>query len=401
MEKAIIISQLSKKYRLGTNIGYDTLRDSIAKFSFRRVLDKSEFWALDNINLTVNSGEVIGIIGPNGSGKSTLLKILSRITPPTKGEIRINGRIASLLEVGTGFHQELTGRENIYLNGAILGMTRREIKQKFESIVDFSGIGKFIDTPIKHYSSGMLVRLAFSVAAFLDTNILLVDEVLAVGDASFQQMSIKKMGELTKKEGKTILYVSHNLGSVSALCNRAIYLNNGHLVNQGKTDKIISQYLSATLKGEDLKRAFSGNLSDVITIKSISLNRFSSHLVTVDPGQDLHFLVEGRSTQDIKNFRFTFSIYTDDIRLFSVHDVSGYNTTLKAGKFITELIIRNHNLRPGRYHLAFGGHNKGSSSFVWGTNLMTFMVSDQWSENNEQINLGVINLRNYETKRVN
>ena len=204
----------------------------------------SEFvWALKDINFEVQKGDAVGIIGKNGSGKSTLLKILSRITTPTTGVIKINGRIASLLEVGTGFHRELTGRDNIFLNGAILGMTKREIKAKFDEIVDFSGVERYIDTPVKRYSSGMYVRLAFAVAAHLNSDILIVDEVLAVGDAEFQKKAIGKMKDVLEGEGRTVLFVSHNMANVRALCNNGILLSDGSIEFSGKISDTIEKYL--------------------------------------------------------------------------------------------------------------------------------------------------------------
>jgi lipopolysaccharide transport system ATP-binding protein len=238
---AIQIEGLGKKYTLRhERAGYKTFRETLVSgaqaiarrmrhpFSTRSSEDAEEFWALQDVNLEIRQGERIGIIGRNGAGKSTLLKILSRITEPTTGRVIINGRVASLLEVGTGFHPELTGRENIYLNGAILGMKRSEIKRKFDEIVDFSGVERFIDTPVKHYSSGMYVRLAFSVAAHLEPEILVVDEVLAVGDAGFQKKCLGKMGEVSK-EGRTILFVSHNMNAIEQLCDKAILLENGSI----------------------------------------------------------------------------------------------------------------------------------------------------------------------------
>lgn len=200
-------------------------------------------WALKNVSFNVTKGEVLGIIGANGAGKSTLLKILSKITDPTKGRAEIRGKVASLLEVGTGFHPELTGRENVYLNGTILGMTKKEVKQKFDEIVDFSGVEKFVDTPVKRYSSGMAVRLAFSVAAHLETDILLVDEVLAVGDAAFQKKCVGKMNDVVK-QGKTILFVSHNMAALENLCSRSILLRDGMIADVGPTKKVIQGYLS-------------------------------------------------------------------------------------------------------------------------------------------------------------
>ncbi len=203
------------------------------------------FWALKDINLEIKQGEVVGIIGRNGAGKSTLLKILSRITPPSRGRITYHGRVASLLEVGTGFHRELTGRENIYLNGSILGMKRAEITRKLDEIIAFAEVEKFIDTPVKFYSSGMYVRLAFAVAAHLEPEILVVDEVLAVGDAEFQKKCLGKMGEVAKG-GRTILFISHNMGAITTLCNRAVFLQQGFLLDDGETNQVVSRYLTST-----------------------------------------------------------------------------------------------------------------------------------------------------------
>ena len=205
--------------------------------------DSEYVWALKNIDFKVEQGDVVGIIGKNGAGKSTLLKLLSRVTGPTTGTIKAKGRIGSLLEVGTGFHPEMTGRENIYLNGAILGMSKQEINRKLDEIVDFSGCERYIDTPVKRYSSGMTVRLGFAVAAHLDPEILVVDEVLAVGDAEFQKKAIGKMQDVSKGEGRTVLFVSHNMTSVKALCNRGVILQNGMLVDDGDVDTIVTHYL--------------------------------------------------------------------------------------------------------------------------------------------------------------
>jgi lipopolysaccharide transport system ATP-binding protein len=204
---------------------------------------KEEFWALQNVDFKIEEGDRVGIIGRNGAGKSTLLKILSRITEPTSGEIKIKGRVASLLEVGTGFHPELTGRENIFLNGAILGMSRLEIRKKFDEIVDFSGVEKFLDTPVKRYSSGMYVRLAFAIAAHLEPEILIVDEVLAVGDAEFQKKCLGKMESVSKDEGRTVLFVSHDLAAITNLCMQSILLNKGTIVSKGDTASVINNYL--------------------------------------------------------------------------------------------------------------------------------------------------------------
>jgi len=258
-EKPIIeVRGLGKRYEIAhMRGGYIALRDVIANvarrpFSFlahkakqATGLEKKEaFWALRGVDFNVHRGEVVGVIGANGAGKSTLLKILSQITPPTEGEVILRGRVGSLLEVGTGFHPELTGRENIFLNGAILGMKRREIAAKFDQIVEFAGVDKFLDTPVKHYSSGMYVRLAFSVAAHMEPDILLVDEVLAVGDAEFQKKCLGKMDEITRKEGRTILFVSHNLAAIQQLCPKTILLRNGKVTMFSGTKEVIDHYLN-------------------------------------------------------------------------------------------------------------------------------------------------------------
>jgi len=266
-EVVIRVENLSKQYQLG-NIGTGTIsRDlnrwwasfrgkddpyaKIGEVNDRTVKGKSEFvWALKDLNFEVKRGEVVGIIGRNGAGKSTLLKVLSRVTTPTTGKIKVNGRIASLLEVGTGFHPELTGRENIFLNGAILGMTKQEIRSKFEEIVDFTGVERYIDTPVKRYSSGMYVRLAFAVAAFLEPEILIVDEVLAVGDMEFQKKCIGRMKDVSINEGRTVLFVSHDLNTVAKLCTHGILMKNGQISFDGLVYEAINTYL-----GEELMSA--------------------------------------------------------------------------------------------------------------------------------------------------
>ncbi|OFX32467.1 MAG: hypothetical protein A2X08_00635 [Bacteroidetes bacterium GWA2_32_17] len=250
-DTAIKVENLSKKYTIGAKAS-GSLRETIVhkwnSLSNKTNCNNEEFWALKDISFEVKQGEILGIIGKNGAGKSTLLKVLSRITEPTSGRFVINGRVSSLLEVGTGFHPELTGRENIYLNGTILGMTRKEVKQKFDEIVDFSGVEKFIDTPVKHYSSGMYVRLAFAVAAHLEPEILIIDEVLAVGDAEFQKKCLGKMGDVSKKDGRTVLFVSHNLSSVKQLCNHGLLLFNGLLKCNDLIHNVIKTYQNISIK---------------------------------------------------------------------------------------------------------------------------------------------------------
>lgn len=249
---AIRCDGIGKRYRIGLRPSYRTLRETISavvRAPLRRIArrgmsanDERDLWALRDLSLEAHHGEVLGVIGRNGSGKSTLLKILSRITKPTEGQAEIRGRVGSLLEVGAGFHPELTGRENIFLNGAILGMTRREIERKFDEIVEFAECGRLLDTPIKHYSSGMYVRLAFAVAAHLETEILLVDEVLAVGDAAFQKKCLGKIGDAAK-QGRTVLFVTHNMTAVESLCTRAICLHEGRVILEGQPAAVTSRYL--------------------------------------------------------------------------------------------------------------------------------------------------------------
>lgn len=251
MKPIIEITNLGKKYPiLHEKKVYGTLRDTIVnriKHPFAKTKTHETFWALKDINLSINKGDVVGIIGRNGAGKSTLLKILSGITRPTEGKVKLYGRVSSLLEVGTGFHPELTGRENIYLNGVILGMTRKEVSKKFDQIVAFAGVEKFLDTPVKHYSSGMYVRLAFAIAAHLEPDILIVDEVLAVGDMEFQKKCLGKMEEVSKEEGRTVLFVSHNMQAISSLTKKCIYLVDGTMNSFADTNSVVSKYIQYPL----------------------------------------------------------------------------------------------------------------------------------------------------------
>lgn len=258
------VRDVSKRFRIRHSSGqYLTFREQMLELlSFKSATKQEDFWALNNVSFDIQPGESVGIIGKNGAGKSTLLKILSKITPPTTGSIRARGRIASLLEVGTGFHPELTGRENIYLNGSILGMLRAEINARFHDIVEFSGVGQFLDTPLKHYSSGMQLRLAFAVAAFLQSDVLIIDEVLAVGDTEFQNKCLKKMDEISQDEKRTILFVSHNLGLVSQLCTRSIWLKKGHLHMDGRTEDVLQQYLLAAASGNGSYHAETAHVSN-------------------------------------------------------------------------------------------------------------------------------------------
>jgi lipopolysaccharide transport system ATP-binding protein len=274
---------------------------------------EEDFWALKDISFEIRRGERVGIIGRNGAGKSTLLKILSRITEPTTGRVEIRGRVASLLEVGTGFHPELTGRENIYLNGAILGMTRREIRSKFDEIVDFAEVEKFLDTPVKRYSSGMYVRLAFAVAAHLEPEILVVDEVLAVGDASFQKKCLNKMKE-TSAEEKTLLFVSHNIGTITSLCQKALLLQKGSLKSIGEAQKISEEYMaSSTVYWEsgstvDLSNHMGRTKSSTPIFKQISITHQGKTINSVPMGASFNINIELKHISAIRNSRIGISI---------------------------------------------------------------------------------------------
>lgn len=250
MKPAIEIKNLGKQYRLHEAPPYLSLRDVLSKapwdWAGKEKKADPYFWALQDINLRIEPGERVGLIGRNGAGKSTLLKIISRITPPTRGEAFIHGRVGSLLEVGTGFHPELSGRENIFLNGSILGLKKAEIKRQLDAIIDFSGVEKFIDSPLKHYSSGMQLRLAFAVAAHLEPEILLIDEVLAVGDMEFQKKCIGKMEEVSRKDGRTILFVSHNMSYITGLCDKVVLLDQGKMISEGKSQTVINEYIANT-----------------------------------------------------------------------------------------------------------------------------------------------------------
>jgi len=332
-DTAISVENISKYYRLGL-IGGRTLQDDLAR-KWAQIRGKPDpllkigqkdhgnlegefIWALRDINLEVKQGEILGIIGKNGSGKTTLLKILGKITAPTDGRVKLNGRLGCLIAVGTGFHPELTGRENIYLNGAILGMKKYEVKRKFDEIVDFSGVEKFIDTPIKRYSSGMNVRLGFSVAAYLDPEILLVDEVLAVGDAEFQKRCLGKMGEVAK-EGRTVLFVSHNMASIKQLCSKVILLVNGEVKKSGDPFEIVNHYLS--LSSDNFKESPIVDLKDYknrqgtgeVTLKWAMLQGTDNEAnQTFSIGENLKLVFELEANGRDSNFTILIQIRSSD-----------------------------------------------------------------------------------------
>lgn len=311
---------------------------------------KEEFWALRNVNLEINKGEIVGIIGANGAGKSTLLKILTGITPPTEGEIIMHGRVASLLEVGTGFHPELTGRENIFLNGAILGMTKKEIARKFDEIVAFAGIEKFLDTPVKYYSSGMYVRLAFSVAAHLEPDILLVDEVLAVGDAEFQKKCMGKMEEVTKK-GRTILFVSHNMSAILKLCSRSILLEKGGIKKVGPAKEVIDFYLN-TNHGQSAVSEFNADKNKHASITKISILRNDGEASTQIPvSESFSIKVDYKITENIDKATVSIFLNSDGelLLLSSESDMDGKLRSYEPGNYSTIISIPSYLLNIGTY----------------------------------------------------
>ncbi|HXP49706.1 MAG TPA: ABC transporter ATP-binding protein, partial [Bacteroidia bacterium] len=313
MKPILEIKNVSKKFRINhENHQYLSIRDSISSLFKRSTATSEEFYALNNVSFSVNAGECIGIIGRNGAGKSTLLKILSKITPPSSGSIISRGRIASLLEVGTGFHPELSGTENIFLNGSILGMKNQEIKAKFDEIVDFSGTEKFLDTPLKHFSSGMQLRLAFSVAAFLEPEILVIDEVLAVGDAEFQKKCLGKMENIVG-EGRTVLFVSHNMAAVKSLCNNAIVLESGKIKFSGETTHAVSYYLKGNSESPNKKIFTVEYDKPEFTLHEIrinSVNKLNEHPLTEDSEIELHTDISIK-TSNAERYNITYHLHNE------------------------------------------------------------------------------------------
>jgi lipopolysaccharide transport system ATP-binding protein len=370
---AVRVEHLGKLYHIGQGkkARYETLSERITGIaqapvrSIQAVLrgqssavPTDTIWALKDVSFEVKHGEVVGIIGRNGAGKSTLLKILSQITEPTEGCIDIYGRVGALLEVGTGFHPELTGRENVYLNGAILGMRRHEIDRKFEEIVDFSGVEKFIDTPVKHYSSGMQVRLAFSVAAHLEPEILIVDEVLAVGDAEFQKKCLGKMGDVTQ-EGRTVLFVSHNMAAVQNLCSRAMLLHESHIAADGLTQAVIDTYVKkteATSVSLLVDRKDRQGTGAVRFVSVVFQNEDGERVSFFTCGQKAVFVLfyENQQEHGIRNFRIDIGVnnYMDyRITWLSNYAIDNVFDVVPAGKNCIKVSIDRLPLMPGRYSL--------------------------------------------------
>jgi lipopolysaccharide transport system ATP-binding protein len=380
---AISVEHLSKRYLIGGKQRHWSIRDTIDEFLHHPFgigttkHDKEEFWALDDVSFEVKKGDVVGIIGRNGSGKSTLLKILARIVEPTKGKVTMRGRVASLLEVGTGFNPELTGRENIYLNGAILGMSRAEIASKFDEIVAFSGVEQFIDTPVKRYSSGMYVRLAFAVAAHLDADILLVDEVLAVGDVEFQKKCLGKMGSLAKS-GKTVLFVSHDMTAIQNLCNNTIFIENGQIKMFDHTKKVIS-YFTSNHSLEVLTRTWNDDCRECATteirINEISIlnNKFARiSQITIDDEIVIQILFNIQTK--VESFNFSLIVWSSS-------GIAVFNTiseicNLEQGKHRGILTIPNNMLNEDLYSVQLIVVNN-SQPIINVRDVLTFSVIDK------------------------
>lgn len=326
MPTVIRAENLSKLYRLG-GARHNSVRDAVMSFVKRPTLakEKNELWALRDVSFSIEEGETLGIVGNNGAGKSTLLKILSRITKPTGGTAELHGRVGSLLEVGTGFHNELTGRENIFLNGAILGMSRREIEKQFDEIVAFSEIEKFLETPVKHYSSGMYMRLAFAVAAHLNPEILIVDEVLAVGDVSFQKKCLNKM-KAVSQSGRTVIFVSHDMSAITRICSRAIALNRGEVVLEGNAAEVVREYLHSNL-GVSAERDFSEErdapASEFVRLKKIRVvNESNETCAAHDIRRRIGIEATYEALQSGQILLPNFQFYNQDrVHLFTVQDV--------------------------------------------------------------------------------
>ncbi len=396
---AIRVENLSKRYRIGQRERYKALRDTLTDAlyaPFRAVASvlkgrrsasggspsNNFIWALKDVSFEVKRGEVVGIIGRNGAGKTTLLKVLSRITEPTEGYAEIHGRVGSLLEVGTGFHPELTGRENIYLNGAILGMRKAEIDRKFDEIVAFAEVEKFIDTPVKHYSSGMYVRLAFAVAAHLEPEILLVDEVLAVGDAAFQKKCLGKMGDVAK-EGRTVLFVSHNMGAITRLCGRTLWIDEGCLRMNGPTEHVVSHYLTSdvSLDGQRVWEEGIANPGvDEFKIRAIRIRDNNGEITGIlDVRKPFWIEIEYDIQKHLPSCRVGLRIATaDGIAVFATYDADQeeYAGGRKEGRFVSKCQIPGNLLSPNRYLLSVNAGIVNVKNLALLENVLSFDIED-------------------------
>jgi lipopolysaccharide transport system ATP-binding protein len=393
-QPAIRVQGLWKEYRVGTRAtAGDTFYDLLAGLMRRATgrsgrspeddasaaADTQHFWALRDVSFDIQPGEVVGIIGRNGAGKSALLKILSRITAPTRGRIEIRGRLASLLEVGTGFHPELTGRENIFLNGAILGMSRGEVARKFDEIVAFAEVERFIDTPVKRYSSGMYVRLAFAVAAHLEADVLLVDEVLAVGDAIFQEKCLGKMGDLAGS-GRTVLLVSHQMASVARICRRGVVLDRGQVIADAPIAAALAAYASlARAAGRPQPRA-GGPLADIVSLEALSLNGSAAvgwGEITIEPDQPVRLAIEVNFATDLPRLRVTLCLLARGQRILGLHDASeGHDA--EAGRWRFEFEIPPLTLAPGEYGIEVNIYCQDDGRWVEFADAGRFTVNIAW-----------------------
>jgi lipopolysaccharide transport system ATP-binding protein len=397
-DTVIRVENLGKRYIIGhqPTERYTALRDVLmnkAKGLTQLVNPKAKrenptseaFWALQDVSFEVKQGDRVGIIGRNGAGKSTLLKILSRITEPTTGRVRIKGRVASLLEVGTGFHPELTGRENIYLNGAILGMSKQEIRRKFDEIVAFAEVERFLDTPVKRYSSGMYVRLAFAVAAHLEPEILIVDEVLAVGDAAFQKKCLGKMEDVAEKEGKTVLFVSHNMGVISSLCNYGVYLNSGKVIHHGLISQTISEYLTYShdsftgIPGVIYQKDKTQFREDKFQILRISsLDRETKLSPIIKTGEYVKFRIHYYSPKSVSNASVVLEVNTfsgHKIIQYSTLPLSGFQMSFQEGKSYIDCVIPSLSLSAGTYYISAGLAIPMAEWLCFEKNIAAFEVS--------------------------
>ncbi len=381
MKPILEVQHLSKKYKIQHQAGgYLSMRErmlSVLKFERNNVED---FWALNDVSFEVQAGESVGIIGRNGAGKSTLLKILSKITPPTKGKIITRGRIASLLEVGTGFHPELTGRENIFFNGSLLGMKRKEIETKFDEIVDFSGVEKFLDTPLKHYSSGMQLRLAFAVAAFLEPEILIIDEVLAVGDAEFQKKCLGKMEDVSKN-GRTILFVSHQLGMVSKLCKRALLLDSGKILSVGAVKTIVDHYTQQVSSSNEFVNT-SLERNKIFSVQNVKTSN-SATVATSTFAHDeaINLEVNFLAKQESRNINLLISVNNKNGQKIFSSDKPLDNFPVATNKINSVCItIPKETLTPGSYSFFVAIHSPNTIRYDFKDHICLFTIYDNGSE---------------------